>query len=156
MTAVRGHDGGTSVRACRGKESNRPTSHQAENLPENTGSGGYLPERGTWRSPPMTARGSPSLLCCLAGDTEPGRDLSPGVPGLPEPGDGLGDRLVQLGGEPGHVGQSVDVAGRDSPGVGAYDAPDEAAYSSFSTGRRRRFGVNLALTLDRLPRLACT
>ena len=30
--------------------------------------------------------------------------------------------------------------------------PDERGYSSFSTGRRRRFGVNLALTLDRLAR----
>ncbi len=46
-------------------------------------------------------------------------------PGVPKPDDGLCDRLVQLGCEPGHVGQGVNVTGHDSPGVGADDAADE-------------------------------
>ena len=56
--------------------------------------------------------------------------LGPGVPAFLELGDGLGDRLVQFVGEPGHVGQGVNVTGCHSPGVGAYDASDE--------GRRTR------------------
>ena len=67
------------------------------------------------------------------------------------PDDGLGDGLVQLGGETGHVGQGVNITWLPLAGRGAYHASKEAAYSSFSTGRRRRFGVNLALTLDRPP-----
>ena len=72
-----------------------------------------------------SVRAAPSLLCCLAGDAEAARDLGSGVPGAPEPGDGLADRLVQLGGEPGHVGQGVGVPGRDAPGVGVDDAAEE-------------------------------
>jgi hypothetical protein len=52
---------------------------------------------------------SPSLLSGLAGNAEPGRDLSPRVPGPAEPCDGAADQLVQLHGEPGHVGQGVNV-----------------------------------------------
>ena len=53
---------------------------------------------------------APSLLCCLAADAESARDLSPGVSGLAQADDGLADGLVQLGGEPGHIGQGVNVA----------------------------------------------
>jgi hypothetical protein len=95
---------------------------------------------------------APALLCCLAADAESGRDLGPGVPSLTQSDYGLGDGLVQLSGEPGHVGQGVNVATRNSPRVGANNASDEPAYWSFSTVRRRWFGVNLTLTLDRPPR----
>jgi hypothetical protein len=42
----------------------------------------------------------PALLCCLSGDAEPGRDLGPRVPSVPQPDVGLAHGLVQLGGEP--------------------------------------------------------
>jgi hypothetical protein len=70
----------------------------------------------------MTA---PALLSGLAADAEAARDLGPGIPGLTQPDDGLADCLVQLGREPGHVGQGVNVAVCDSPGVGAHNASDE-------------------------------
>jgi hypothetical protein len=47
------------------------------------------------------------------------------LPGLPESGDGAADRLVQFGGEPGHVGEGVNITGCHSPDVGADDAADE-------------------------------
>jgi hypothetical protein len=81
---------------------------------------GHAPEV---RRPPL--RAAPALLCRLTGDAKPGRDLGPGVPGLPEPSHGLGDRFVQLGGESGHVRQGVNIPGRYSPCVGAYHAADE-------------------------------
>ena len=87
-------------------------------------------------------------LCWAAwpSDAEPDCDLGPRVPGLAESDDGLADRVVQLGGEPGHVGQGVNVTGRDSAGRRrACTRRMNEAYSSFSTDRRRRFGVNLAL-----------
>jgi hypothetical protein len=54
---------------------------------------------------------APSMLCCLASDAQPDRDLGPRVPGLPESDDSLADCLVQLGGHPGHVGQGVNITG---------------------------------------------
>ena len=94
----------------------------------------------------------PALLCFLAGHTEPDRDLGPRIPDVPEPRDGLGDRLVQLGGESGHVGQGVNVTGCLSPGVGAYGAANERGVLVI-LDRPSSLGVNLVLTLDRPLRL---
>ena len=88
--------------------------------------------RGVWSpsGPQIWAPGwrlavAPTLLCCLAADAEAACDLSPGEPGSVQTDHGLADGLVQLGSEPGHVGQGVNITGCDSPGVGADDAPDE-------------------------------
>jgi hypothetical protein len=67
----------------------------------------------------------PSCLGGLAGDAEPGADLGPGVPGVPQAGDGLGDRVVDVIGQADHVGQGLDVAGSDAAAVGPQDAPGE-------------------------------
>jgi hypothetical protein len=97
----------------------------------------------------------PALLCRLAGNAETGGDVRPGVTGCPEPGHGLADGVVQLGGDAGHVADGVDIPGGDTAAVGGDDARrTKALYWSFSTNRPRRFGVNEALTLDRVPQLA--
>jgi hypothetical protein len=93
---------------------------------------------------------SPALLDSLAGDTEPGADLSPGVTAGAQALDGLGYGGVDLLGQAEHEDQGLDVAVADTATVGAQDAADECPYSSFSTDLRRLFGVNPALTLDRL------
>jgi hypothetical protein len=41
------------------------------------------------------------------------------VAGLVESGDGLAEHVVRLGGQAGHVGQGINVTGRDPAGVGA-------------------------------------
>jgi hypothetical protein len=38
----------------------------------------------------------------LAGNAEPGADLGPGVPGVPQAADGLGDRVVDFVGQSDH------------------------------------------------------
>jgi len=93
---------------------------------------------------------SPALLCGLAGDTEPGADLGPPVASAAQALDRLGYRAVEFIGEPGLEGECFDVAVCDPAAVGAQDAPDEGPYSSFSTCRPGRFGVNPVLTLSGL------
>jgi hypothetical protein len=78
---------------------------------------------------PGTSRGhvpcSPSLLCGLAGDAEPGADLGPGVAVSAQALDRLGDGAVQLVREPGHEAECFDIAVCDVAAVGAQDASDE-------------------------------
>jgi hypothetical protein len=76
-------------------------------------------------APQGTPTSGPPLLGCLACDPEPGCDLSPRITGYAEPGDGLADYLVQLGGQAGHVGQGVNVTACDPAGVGAQNAAGE-------------------------------
>jgi hypothetical protein len=70
-------------------------------------------------------RMAPSLLGCLAGDAEPGADLSPGVPGVSQAGDGLGYGIVDVVDQADHVGERLDIAGGDAAAVGREDAPGE-------------------------------
>jgi hypothetical protein len=90
------------------------------------------------------------LLGSLAGDVQPQADLGTGVALLAQAGHGISHGGVDLGGEIAHVLQGVDVALGDAAAVGAQDAAGESAYSSFSTGRRGRLGVNRSLTLSGL------
>jgi hypothetical protein len=118
-------------------------------VPRNAGLGDEQPRRHTLGSD-VERLLTPSLLGCLAGDAEASGDLGPRVTGRTEPGDGLADRVVQVGGQAGHVGQGVNVTGRDPAGVARRTRRMNAAYSSFPTDRRRRFGVKPPLTPDRL------
>jgi hypothetical protein len=61
----------------------------------------------------------------LAGDAEPGADLSPGVTVLPEAGHGIADAAVDGVGQLGHEGQGLDVARGDTPGTRPQDTPGE-------------------------------
>jgi hypothetical protein len=65
------------------------------------------------------------LLGGLAGDADLGADVGPGVAERAQAGDGLADGGVDLGGEIGHGGQRVDVAGGYPAGVSAQDAAGE-------------------------------
>ena len=63
---------------------------------------------------------APALLCRLAGDAETGGYIGPGVTGRPEPGHGLADGVVQLGGDAffrtptcGNVSRSIPRISRD-------------------------------------------
>jgi hypothetical protein len=88
------------------------------------------------------------LLGGLAGDAEPGADLGPGIAVATQALDHLGDSSVDLLGQAEHEDQGLDVAVPNTAAVGALDAPNECGVlASFSTGRRRRFGVNPALTV---------
>ncbi len=70
-------------------------------------------------------RATPALLRCLPSDAEPGRNLGPGVTGLAQADHGSADGLVQLGREPDHVGQGVNVASCNSPRVRPHNASNE-------------------------------
>jgi hypothetical protein len=94
------------------------------------------------------SRPARTSLCGLAGDAEPGADLGPGVTPATQTLDRLGDGVVQFVGKPGREAECLDIAVCDAATVGARM---NSSYSSFSTVRRRRFGVKPALTLDRLP-----
>jgi hypothetical protein len=61
----------------------------------------------------------------------------------------VGNGGIDLVGQAEHEGQGLDVTVPDAAGVGAQDAPDECAVLVLD-GRRRRFGVNLALTVSGL------
>jgi hypothetical protein len=63
----------------------------------------------------------------------------------------MGYGCIQLGSEPRDVGRGVDVTGCYSPAWARMMRRTKEAHSSFSTDRRRRFGVDLPLTLDRPP-----
>ena len=79
--------------------------------------------RGTVAAVPM--RASPALLGGLAGDSEPGADLGPGVAAGAQAGDRLADGAVHVVGEGGHERQGFDVAGGDAARVGAQDTAGE-------------------------------
>ena len=68
---------------------------------------------------------APALLGGLAGDAEPGADLGPGIPEHAQACHGLADRGIDLLGETGHGDERVDVAVRDTAGVGPQDAASE-------------------------------
>ena len=70
---------------------------------------------------------------------------------MPQPDDGLGDSLVQLGGQPGHVGQGVNITRRNPSSVGAYDAPDEGGVLVILDPPPSSVWCQPSLTLDRLP-----
>jgi hypothetical protein len=65
------------------------------------------------------------VLCGLAGDAEPGADLSPGVAAAAQALDRLGYGGVQLIYEADHEDQRIRIAVPDAPAVGAQDKPDE-------------------------------
>jgi hypothetical protein len=67
------------------------------------------------------------LLGGLAGDSESGADLGPGVAARAQALDCLGYGGVDLLGQAGHESQGLDVAVADSASVGAQDAADECA-----------------------------
>ena len=74
----------------------------------------------------VTGGGAPSLLGGLAADAEPQADVGPGVARAgAQAGDGLGDGLIEVIGEPGHVGEGVDVAGGDAAAVRGDSAAQE-------------------------------
>jgi|SRR6185437_10303018 hypothetical protein len=98
----------------------------------------------------MARRRSPSLLRGLPGDAESGADPCPGVAERAQALDRLGYGGVDLLGQAEHDGQGLNVAVADAAGVGARMRRTKALYSSFSTCRRGRFGVNPPLTASGL------
>ena len=109
----------------------------------------WLPWR-RWRELPLP----PPLLCGLAGDAKAGADLGPGVAASAQALDRLGGGSVQFVGEPGHQDERFDVAVCDAAAVGAQDAADERCVFVVLDMPSRSFGVNLALTADRLAESA--
>ena len=101
----------------------------------------------TWRT---SRRCSPALLSGLADDAKTDADFGPGVAAGAQALDSLGCGGVDLLGQAEHEAQGVDVAVADAAAVGAQDAADECAVLVVSTRRRRRFGVNPALTVSGL------
>ena len=65
---------------------------------------------------------SPPLLCSLAGNAEPGADLSPGVAAVAQSYNGLGDGGVDLLGQADHEDQGLDIAVPDPVAVSAQNA----------------------------------
>jgi hypothetical protein len=73
----------------------------------------------------MASSSSPTLLRSLAGDTEPGTDLSPGVAAVTQALDSICDGAVDLVSEASHEGKCFHVAAPNPAAVGAQDAADK-------------------------------
>jgi hypothetical protein len=124
----------------------RTGSADAEGAREVAAELGYLPLALAQAAAVITGQHL-AQRCCAARRVTPSRTAisAHGYSALRSPGDGLADCVVQLGGQPGHVGQGVNVTVREPAGVSGIARRRKAAYSSFST-RPRRFGVHLLLT----------
>src|SRR4029077_3094002 len=103
----------SSHSAARAESSGGISCRVMAGLPSGAGRPG-----GGCRAPPVLERG---LVVC----PERGADLGPGIAGAAQAGDGLGDGVIDLGGQAEHEGQGLDVAVSDAAGIGPQDAAGE-------------------------------